>query len=386
MKVLAGTRVLDLGRFITAPYAAMLLAEMGADVVKVESPRGGDPFRAFKGGLYAPHFQAFNRNKRSLALDWARPEGRQVLDRLIRAADVLVMNVRPGAEEKRDLGHAHTREINPRLVYCAVTGFGATGPYAMRAAYDTVGQAASGWLSMFHQGSDARIPGPAVSDLFTGLFACQGILAALLERTRTGRGRKVEVSMLEAMAAMATEPLARLSAGEELSLYSRGAESQSYIVTCSEGKRIALHLSTPVKFWEGLARTIGRTDLLIRYPTHAARVEHYDALARELAQVFATRDRAYWLPLLEQNDVPFAAERRLDELAEDPQVRHLGMFYERRGAFGPVKAAHRPVRFDGDPRSDFLPPPALGEHSREVLAETGLSPAEIEALAAAGVI
>jgi len=387
MKVLDGTRVLDLGRFITAPYAAMLLAELGADVVKVERPGAGDPFRAFKGGLYAPHFRAFNRNKRSLALDYAKPAGREVLERLVKDADVVLVNVRPGAEEKADIGPARLQALNPRLVYCSITGFGASGPYASRPAYDTVGQAASGWLSMFHQGSDARIPGPAVADLVSGLFACMGILGALVERAKTGRGRRVEVSMLEAMAAFATEPLSRIFAGEPLSYYSRGAESQSYIVTCKDGRRIALHLSTPIKFWRGLAAACGRGDLLEKYPDHASRVEHYGELARELSKAFGARNRDEWLPLLERNDVPFAPERTLLDLADDPQVKSLEMFYAlQHGRFGPVTALHRPIRYDGDKRSDFLPPPALGEHTDAVLREAGLSDSDIAGLRATGII
>ena len=195
-QVLSGFRVLDLGSFITAPYAAMLLAEMGADVIKIEKPGAGDPFRAFGDGLYSSHFQAHNRNKRSVALDFTKPSGRVALDTLVSTADVLLINVRPGVEEKLGVDAQRLQALNPRLVYCAITGYGADGPYAERPAYDNVGQALSGWLSMFHEGSDARVAGPAVSDALTGLFASMGILGALLEREKTGRGRKVEVSML----------------------------------------------------------------------------------------------------------------------------------------------------------------------------------------------
>ena len=197
-QVLSGFRILDIGSFITAPYAAMLLAEMGADVIKIEKPATGDPFRAFGNGLYSSHFQAHNRNKRSVALDYTKPAGRAALDVLIASADALLINVRPGVEAKMGVDAARLQTVNPRLVYCAITGYGADGPYAERPAYDNVGQALSGWLSMFHEGKDARVAGPAVSDAFTGMFAAMGILGALLEREKTGRGRKVEVSMLEA--------------------------------------------------------------------------------------------------------------------------------------------------------------------------------------------
>ncbi len=387
-QVLAGIRVLDFGSFITAPYAAMLLGEFGADVVKVERPGGGDPFRAFNGGLYSSHFQAHNRNKRSVALDHTAPEAAGVLEALVRQADVLLLNVRPGVEEKIGLGYERLKAINPGLVYCSITGYGASGPYAERAAFDNVGQSLSGWLSMFHQGADARVPGPAISDAVTGVFAALGILAALTERGRTGRGRKVEVSMLESMIAFATEPLGKLfSSGNAVGFHSRAASSQSFIVTCADGLRIGLHLSSPPKFWEGLVAAIGAPHLLDKYAGRSERVRRYDELADELVRIFATQPRAHWLPLLEANDVPFAPERRLEELAEDPQVRHQEVFYTlEHPKEGPVRAAHRAVRFDGDHRSDFLPPPVLGEHTHEVLAEAGLSAQEIERLSRAGVI
>ena len=388
MKVLEGIRVLDLGNFITAPYAAMLLGELGADVIKVERPGAGDPFRAFKGGLYSPHFQGHNRNKRSITLDYAKPAGQEVFDTLVAEADVLLINVRPGVEDKIGVGAERLQGINPRLVYCSITGFGSSGPYAERPAYDNVGQTASGWLSMFHQGEDARISGPAVSDAFTGVFGCMGILGALVERERTGRGRKVEVSMLEATIAMATEPLGQMFAtGEAPSLFSRAAASQSYIVTCKDGKRIGLHMSSPDKFWQGLVRAIGREDLLEKYPGRLERIHHYEDLARELAQTFAVRNRDEWLPLLEREDVPFAPERRHEELADDPQVKHLDLFYEmNHPEHGKLKAAHRAIRYDGDNRSNFSPPPSLGEHTDSVLAQFGFEQERIDALRAAGII
>ena len=388
MKVLEGIRVLDLGNFITAPYAAMLLGELGADVIKVDRPGAGDPFRAFKGGLYSPHFQGHNRNKRSITLDYAKPAGQDVFDTLVAEADVLLINVRPGVEDKIGVGAERLQGINPRLVYCAITGFGSSGPYAERPAYDNVGQTASGWLSMFHQGEDARISGPAVSDAFTGVFGCMGILGALVERERTGRGRKVEVSMLEATIAMATEPLGQMFAtGEAPSLFSRAAASQSYIVTCKDGKRIGLHMSSPDKFWQGLVRAIGREDLLEKYPGRLERIQHYEDLARELAQTFAVRNRDEWLPLLEREDVPFAPERRHEELADDPQVKHLDLFYEmNHPEHGKLKAAHRAIRYDGDNRSNFSPPPSLGEHTDSVLAQFGFEQERIDALRAAGII
>jgi len=387
-QVLAGTRVLDLGSFITAPYAAMLLAEMGADVIKVERPGSGDPFRAFNGGLYSSHFQAYNRNKRSITLDYAKPQAAAALAALVGSADVVLLNVRPGVEARLGLDYPKLKAVNAALVYCSITGYGATGPYAERPAYDNVGQALSGWLSMFHQGTDARVAGPAVSDALTGVFAALAIAGALVERARTGLGRKVEVSMLEAMVAFATEPLARVfDSGQPVSFYSRAATSQSFIVTCRDGKRIGLHLSSPEKFWEGLTKAISGGHLLRKYPDRLSRTTRYDELARDLSEIFAEQAREHWIPLLEANDVPFAPERRLEELADDPQVQHLGVFYEiEHPDHGKLKAAHRPCRYDGDNQSNFLPPPALGEHTQEVLLEAGLSREEIIRLRGMGVV
>jgi len=388
MKLLRGFTVLDLGTFITAPYAAMLLAELGADVIKVERPEGGDPFRWFAGGLSSPHFQAHNRHKRSVALDYTTPDGLKLLHLLIEHADALVINVRPGVEQRLGIDEGTLRRLNPKLVFCFITGFGADGPYANRPAYDNVGQALAGWLSRFHDTDDARVAGPAISDAATGIFACLGIVSALLERTKTGVGRKVEVSMLEATLALAVEPLAHyFVTGDEQPFYLRGAMSQAYILTCKDGKRIALQMSSPDKFWKGLAAVIESPDLLQRYPDRKRRVDSYEAIGSELAAIFATRPREEWLERLAQHDVPFAPERRLNELDEDPQVRHLDLFYELdHPAAGPVRSVHRAIRCDGSREIDFRPPPTLGEHTREVLAGLGLSDDELRGLSNQGVI
>jgi len=388
MKLLAGFKILDLGTFITAPYAAMLLAELGADVIKVERPEGGDPFRWFGGGLSSPHFQAHNRHKRSVALDYTKPRGLVLLHQLIAGADALVINVRPGVEQRLGLDEATLRRLNPKLVFCFITGFGAGGPYADRAAYDNVGQALSGFLSRFHDSRDARVAGPAISDAATGIFGCLGIVSALLERTRTGVGRKVEVSMLEATLALAIEPLAHYFVnGEDQPFHLRGAMSQAYILTCQDGQRIALQMSSPDKFWKGLAAVIESPDLLARYPDRKSRVASYDAIGRELAAVFATRPRSEWLDRLAQHDVPFAPERRLSELDQDPQAQHLDLFYDLdHPTAGKVRSVHRAIRCDGSREIDFRPPPTLGEHTAEVLAGLGLSDEDLRGLTAEGII
>ncbi len=370
MKLLDGIRVIDLGSFITAPLASMLLGEYGADVIKVERP-GGDPFRAFAGGNYSPHFQAHNRNKRSVMLDYVQPEARQTLLRLLDGADVVVMNSRPGVAERLGLGWDELHARNPRLLYCAITGFGQDGPHAQRAAFDNVGQAVSGWMSRFRTGDDPRVAGPAVSDAATGCYAAMGILAALVDRARTGQGRRIDLSMIEATIALGAEPVGQyLATGKVPPVFQRAAMSQSYNVSCADGKRIGLHLSSPDKFWQALCRVLDRADLIAAYPARMDRVRAYEALADTLNAAFARRPRGEWLPLLESEDVPFSPENTLDELADDPQVAHLDVFYTlEHPKYGPVRAPHRAVRVDGSRDVGARPPPDLGEHTDEVLEE-----------------
>ena len=346
MDPLNGVRVLDFGNFITAPYAAMLLAEYGADVIKVERPAGGDPFRSFKGGLYSPQFQAHNRHKRSLALDHASPRGKQVLKQLIESADALLVNARPGVAEQMGIGYTAVQAINPRLVYCAITGFGETGPYAMRPAFDNVGQALSGWMSRFRTDDDARVVGPAVSDAATGMHAAMGIIAALYRRTTTGVGARIDVNMIESTIALGTEPVGQfLATGEAVPVYQRAAMSQAYTVTCADGRRFGLHLSSPDKFWQSLCKAIDRPAWIDEYPKRMDRVKNYEKLAAEINEVFRQRPRADWEAIFQQYDFPIAPELSLEELEGNPQVRHLDVFYDsHHPRYGNVRAAHRAVR------------------------------------------
>src|ERR1700748_2045000 len=204
---LSGIRVVEQGTFITGPCAGMMLADLGADVTKVES-KDGDPYRAYQGGHYSPHFQAYNRNKRSVALDLKSPDERRVFESLIRDADVFIQNFRPGTAGRLGAGHERLLELNPRLVYCSISGFGSSGPYVERPSYDSVAQALSGFLSVVVDSERPRFLGPALADAITGIYGAYGVLGALVKRGRTGLGGLVEVSMLEAMAHFAVEPFA----------------------------------------------------------------------------------------------------------------------------------------------------------------------------------
>jgi crotonobetainyl-CoA:carnitine CoA-transferase CaiB-like acyl-CoA transferase len=370
-RVLKGIRVLEQGTFITGPAAGMLLGDLGADVVKIEQPGTGDPFRAFKGGLYSPHFQACNRNKRSVTLNTKDASDLALFDEMIRDTDVYIANFRPGTAQRLNVDYERLRELNPRLIYCAISGFGQTGPAAGRPAYDTVAQAASGFLGLLVNPANPRVVGPAIADSLTGLYAAYGILGALHERNRTGLGCEVEVSMLEAMCHFNIDAFTHYySADEVMGPYSRPSVSQSYVMQCADGKWLALHMSSPEKFWVGLAKAIGQPSLLQdkRFASRAGRIEHQEALIDLLGAAFAERDRAHWCARLEAEDVPHAPMYDASEALEDPQARHLGLLIEtRHPTMGNFRTVRSPVSFGGTRAEHVVAPPTLGEHNAEIL-------------------
>jgi crotonobetainyl-CoA:carnitine CoA-transferase CaiB-like acyl-CoA transferase len=349
----------------------MLLGDLGADVVKIEHPENGDPFRAFKGGLYSPHYQTYNRNKRSVTLNTKNDSDLALFDELIRESDVYIQNFRPGAAERLNAGYERLREINPRLIYCAISGFGQTGPAAARPAYDSVAQAASGFLGLLINPKNPRVVGPAIADSLTGFYATYGILGALHERSHTGVGRKVEVSMLEAMSHFNLDAFTHFyAAGEVMGPYSRPSVSQSYVMECADGKWLALHMSSPEKFWAGLANAIERPGLLEdpRFSNRAGRIEHQEELIKVLGSIFISRTREEWCRRLEVNDVPHAPMYDASEALEDPQAKHLELLVEtEHPVMGRFRTVRSPVTFDDERPLDVVAPPTLGEHNDEIL-------------------
>ena len=293
--VLTGIRIVEQGTFITGPCAGMMLADLGADVIKVESPEG-DPYRSYQGDHYSPHFQAYNRNKRSIAFDLKQPGERAVFDGLVREADVFIQNFRPGTATRLGAGPERLCAINPRLIYTSISGFGSTGPYTERPSYDSVAQALSGFLSVVVDSSRPRFLGPALADAITGIYAAYGVLGALVQRGRTGRGSLVEVSMLEAMAHFALEPFAAFFAlGTTPTSSDRPRLAQAYILHTADGRLIAIHLSSLEKFWEGLLSALGAPELGsdARFSTRQSRITHYEAIERRTrSEILAARPLA----------------------------------------------------------------------------------------------
>ncbi|PWE27105.1 carnitine dehydratase [Pararhodobacter marinus] len=363
MKILKKIRVVELGTYITGPAAAMHLGDLGAEVIKVERPETGDPFRAFKGGLYSPHFQTYNRNKRSIALDTKQPEDLATLHELVATADVFIQNFRPGVAEKLGAGEDTLRALNPGLIYCAISGFGPSGPAMNRPTFDSVAQAAAGYLRLLTPPERPRVIGPAIADAVTGQYAAMAILAALVERGSTGQGRRIDISMLEAMCHFNLDSFTHYySAGEVMGPLSRPVVSQSYTFECADGKWIAFHLSSPVKFWEGLLDATGMQALGEdpRFAERLSRIEHQDELIDAFAPVFARETRDEWCARLEAAGVPYSPAYDSDEALEDPQARHLGIKVAVPGVMADTFTTVRPpYNFDGEAETDLTAPPLL---------------------------
>lgn len=363
---LENIRIIDMGSVITGPLTASLLAELGAEVFKIERPDGGDPFRSFLGGLYSPQFRAYNKNKKSIALDLREDDAKSALAELLRDADVLVENFRPGVMDRLGFSEKRLKELNPQLVHCSITGFGSVGPYAARAAYDGVAQALAGIAGMFMDPERPRFRGPTIADNVTGMYAALGILAALVSRNEIGRGRRVEVNMLEASIAFIPDSFAYTEEGLEVSPYTRVAVSQTFALACADDKQLAIHLSSQPKFWEAMLEAIDRTELADdpRFTTRKDRYQNYLQLLELLEEIFRTRTRSEWMERLDRHDVPFAPIQTLDEVPQDPQVAHLGTFYSQKTEGGDtVRAIHCPIMIDGMRVAPQSAPPQLGQHT-----------------------
>ena len=369
---LDGIRVLEFANYVSGPYAGMLLGDLGADIIKVEAPETGDPFRGWGRVEYSPTFGSVNRNKKSVAIDLKSTSGREAAQTLIRGADIVIENFRSGTMERLGLGYEAMAATNPGLIWCSITGFGTDGPLASRPGYDTVGQAMSGLLSLLTDHDDPRPMGISLSDHLSGMVATNGILAALVARGRSGEGQRVDTSLLEATLSFCGENAARFfENGKTPSRATRTHQAQVYAFVAGDGKPFVIHLSSPMKFWRGLTRVVDRAAWLDdpRFSSKETRGRNYHALEAELKAIFAQDTRAHWLAKLAAEDVPSAPLNTLGEAFEDPQVQHLKMREDvAHPTLGSVGLVRNGLRLSKTPTSIRTCAPELGEHTAEVLA------------------
>jgi crotonobetainyl-CoA:carnitine CoA-transferase CaiB-like acyl-CoA transferase len=368
---LAGITVLELASYVSGPYAGMLLSDLGATVIKVEPPEGGDPFRRWGKVDYSATFGSLNRNKKSVTLDLRAKADRETVRHLAKDVDVLIENLRPGAMDRMELGYDRLRVLNDRLVYCSISGFGSDGPYRAYPGYDTIGQGMSGLLSLLTEMHAPKPMGLSLSDHLAGLFACYGVLAAIIARQRTGSGQRVETSLLEASIAFLAENAANFfEGGPPPDRATRTRQAQVFAFVARDDRPLVVHLSSPEKFWEGLLRVVDRPDLATdpRFGSRQARIDNYDALNDIFAGIFRMRGRDEWLVRLRADDVPCGPLYDLGEVFADPQVKHLGMLkklpHPRRGKVAVVGNA---VRFSRTPVVISRAAPELGEHTESIL-------------------
>jgi formyl-CoA transferase len=366
---LAGTTVIENASYISGPYAGLLLAQLGADVVKVEAPGSGDPFRRWGGAASGvkvrPQFAALNHGKRSVALDLRTPEGQAGYLDLAASADALVENFRPGTLDRLGVGEAAVRDRNPDIVYCTVTGFGPTGPYRDRPAYDAIVQALSGLWGLLSPVSAPRATGPAMSDTLSGLNTALAVVAGLAGTARRAdAARRFDVSMLAASLNLVGLSVANYAdSGEVEGPFSRGRRSHSIALRCGDGLPLAVHLSSPEKFWIRLTDVVGRPELRDdeRFSSYPARLAHFDELVAELETALSGHGRDHWLKLLHEADVPAAPIYAVDEVVRDPHVLEAGLLRQAGGPAGERFLVPRgAIAYSGDLDACSMEVPALG--------------------------
>jgi formyl-CoA transferase len=389
---LAGMRVLDLSQVMAGPFCTMLLADMGAEVVKVEPPQG-DSTRQMRGGRggESPSFWAVNRNKRGVVLDLKDPRGLEICRRLAARADVLVENYRPGTLDRLGLGYETLRALSPGLIYASISGYGQTGPLRGRGGFDLVAQGESGMISVTGLAGGPPVKcGIPICDLGAALFLTYAILSAALHRARTGEGQRVETSLLEAGIALSVWEAAEYFATGEPPLPTGSAHRMSapyQAFRCEDGY-ITIGAANQ-RSWERLCRAFGLDHLLARpeFSTDAGRVRGREVLEAEIEEVTMGRPRAHWLAVLEEAGVPAGPINTYAESFAHPQVTARAMLQEiDHPVGGRIKQIGPAVKCSATPAAIRRPAPRLGEHTREVLAEVGLSGGEIDSLAAEGVI
>lgn len=400
---LAGIRVLDMSRVLAGPWCGQILADLGAEVIKIERPRAGDDTRAW-GPPYlkdengadtheSAYFLGANRGKKSVTLDIAKPEGQAFARKLAARCDVLIENYKAGDLTRYGLGYEQLKAENPGLIYCSITGFGQTGPMRQVAGYDFIIQAMGGLMSITGERDDLPGGGPqkvgvAVADISTGMYSTVAILAALHARSRTGEGQYIDMALLDVQVAMiANMNMNYLVTGRAPKRFGNAhANIVPYQVFDASDGQFVLAVGNDAqfaKFCEAAGCDFHRD---ARFSKNADRVRHREALVPLIAAELRKQTVAHWVSVLEPLGVPVGPINSLAQVFEHPQVKHRGLRMELPHAHGSVPAVANPIRMSGTPIDYHAGPPTLGQHTSEVLSECGVTEEELERLRAAGVI
>ncbi len=388
---LAGLKVLDLTEHMAGPFCTMILADMGAEVIKLERPGRGDAVRAWGDGSERnPYFRYINRNKKGITLDYKQPEGKALFLRLVETIDVLVENYRPNVMPRAGLGFEDLRRVNPRLVYAQLSGLGYTGPSAGRGGFDLIAQGMGGIMHVTGEPDGAPTSvGLPICDLGTGMWAVQGILAALYERQRTGKGGLVECSLLETAIGFSSwtsaqwladhkEPTRQGSRHRQNAPYQRMKTKDGYLMIGAAGDAI----------WQRCAAALGHPEWARdpRFATNQQRMANRAALETVMEDVFATNTTDYWVGVLEAAGVPCGPVYNYGQMFADPQVEHRGLVqYASDPELGEVPHIRTPIKI-GDSIRVRAVTPKLGQHNPEIFSRLGLTQAEVERLRARGVV
>lgn len=391
--MLEGIKVLDLSRALAGPYCTMLLGDMGADVIKIERPGKGDDSRAWGPPFIegeSAYFLSINRNKKSITLNLKSEKGKEILFKLIKISDVLIETNRPGVMEKLGLSFEEVKKVNPKIVYCSISGFGQTGPYKLRPGFDQVIQGMGGLMSI--TGEENRPPikvGVAITDVGAGMYAAIGILAALLRRDKTGKGEYIDVSMLDGTISWLTYQSGRYFASGEVP--KPMGSGHPLIVPYQAFKTKDVYINIAVgndSLWRKFCETIG---LNIaddpKFSTNAKRVENKEELIKILNEILSKKTGKEWLEILNKAGIPCGPIYKLNDIFSDPHVLSRGMVSEiEHPKAGKIKLTGVPIKFKNSPGKIRLHPPLLGENNFEILEEIGYKKEEIEKFREEGVI